>query len=117
MMTPEPVYFCAHFYTANMMEHNEEKLYLIQCTLSALVPIAIFDLQKQGGPSEWHFEQCHAFSWKLGAEGDTLLYRVKGKTGKIMGEFCEVVAALAFVPGGISVFGLHFEAKVEDAQK
>ena len=88
------------------------KLLLIRCTLEALVPIAIFDLQQQGGPDVYHQERARAFSSKLGAEGDTLLYNVKGKTGKIMGEFCEVLAVLAFVPGGVTVFGLHFEAVV-----
>jgi len=94
---------------------DAQKLHLIQCTLSALVPIAIIDLQQQGGPTDWHREQARAFGHVLGSEGDTLLYNVKGKTGKNMGKFCEVLAILAFVPGGITTFGLHFEANVGDA--
>ncbi len=93
---------------------DDTKLLLIRCTLSALVPIAIFDLQQQGGPTDYHRERASAFGVKLGSEGDTLLYYVKGKTGKIMGEFCEVLAVLAFVPGGVTVFGLHFEAVAQE---
>lgn len=85
------------------------KLELIRLTLSTAVPLAIADLRHVGGPSDWHFEQASAFATDLGAEGDNLLFRTK-KTSAIMARFCEVVAILAFVPGGVTIFGLHFEA-------
>lgn len=84
-------------------------------TLATAVPICIADLQKIGGPSDWHFEQAALFSDELGAKGDTLLYRVKGETARMMSRFCEVVAIMAFIPGGVKVMGLHFEAKTEEA--
>lgn len=93
---------------------DQTKLCLIQCTLEALVPIAIADLQRCGGPTDLDRERMHAFSEKLGGEGDTLLYQVRGKSGKIMGEFCKALAVMAFVPGGVTAFGLHFEATVQE---
>lgn len=92
---------------------DQTKLILIQGTLSVAVPGCIADLQRIGGPSDWHFGQAATFSSRLGAEGDTLLYRVKGKTAEMMARLCEVVAIMAFVPGGVSLMGLHFEAQVE----
>jgi hypothetical protein len=91
-------------------EEDATKLHLIRCTLELLVPIAIADLAAFGGPNAWHQEQAAAFSRVLGAEGDTLLYYVKGKSGAMMGKFCEAVAVLAYAPGGVTLFGLHFEA-------
>jgi len=90
------------------------KLHLLQITLEALVPIAIAELHKQGGPLNRHFQEAQAFGFKLAEHGDELLYHVKkrGVTGKLMGQFCKTVAVMAFVPGGVTVFGLHFEEKV-----
>lgn len=92
------------------------KLELIQLTLATAVPFAIDDLKRIGGPTDGHFGEASAFATRLGAEGDTLLYRTKGKTARMMDRLCEVVAVLAFCPGGISLFGLHFEAKTEEIE-
>ena len=89
------------------------KLELIRLTLEVGVPFAIHDLQKQGGPTEWHFGEASAFAWRLGAEGDTLLYRTKGNTAEMMDRLIDCIAILAFCPGGITTFGLHFEACAE----
>src|SRR5258708_6899033 len=88
------------------------KLELIQCTLTTAVHLAIADLRHAGGPSDWHYEQASEFASQMGAEGDSILYRTK-RTGAIMARLCEVVAVMAFVPGGIKLFGLHFEACAE----
>ncbi len=103
-------------YHESMIDNNATKLHLIRCTLSALVPIAIFDLQQMGGPTEYHLEEAQKFGFVLGEKGDSLLYYVKGQTGKMMGRFCEAVAILAFCPGGVTVFGLHFEATVRQEE-
>jgi hypothetical protein len=100
-----------------MIDNDATKLSLIRCTLSALVSMAIADLQQAGGPSEYHLQKAQEFGFVLGEKGDTLLYYVKGKTGEMMGRFCEAIAVLAFVPGGVDVFGLHFEATVRQEGK
>lgn len=86
---------------------------LIQLTLSLAVPSCIANLQRIGGPSDWHFEQAHVFAGELGAHGDAILYHVKGETARMMTRLCEAVAVLAFCPGGVTTFGLHFEAHAE----
>jgi hypothetical protein len=93
------------------------KLELIRLTLETGVPFAIHDLQKQGGPDEWHFGEARAFAWDMGAHGDALLYRMKGETARMMDRLIECIAILAFLPGGITTFGLHFEAKESEVTR
>lgn len=95
------------------MESDPIKLELFRLTLSAAVPACIDNLQRIGGPSDWHREQAAAFSDDMGAKGDALLYRVKGETARMMARFCEAVAIMAFCPGGVTLMGLHFEAEEE----
>lgn len=96
------------------MQSEPFKLERFRLTLSVAVPICIADLQRIGGPGDWHFEQAALFSDELGAKGDTLLYKVKGETARMMSRLCEVVAIMAFCPGGVKVMGLHFEAHAEE---
>lgn len=96
------------------MQREPGKLELFRLTLSAAVPGCIADLQRIGGPSDWHLEQAAKFSEDLGSKGDALLYRVKGETARMMARLCEVVAIMAFVPGGVAIMGLHFEAHAEE---
>lgn len=44
----------------------------------------------------------------LGEKGDVLLYGGNG-AGKAVTALVEAVATLAFAPGGVTAFGLHFE--------
>ena len=41
--------------------------------------------------------------------GDVILYREKGKTARAFNALAEAVAYLAFVPGGVKVFGTRYE--------
>ena len=87
---------------------------LLKTQLSAFVPPLIMELQRQGGPTDWHFDQARAFSSTLAYQGDVLLFGGKpGEAAALMGQLTEALAVMAFVPGGISAFGLHFEATPE----
>lgn len=48
----------------------------------------------------------------IAEHGDIILYRGKkpGETGKAFAALARGVAALSFSPGGVTVFGEHFEA-------
>jgi hypothetical protein len=48
----------------------------------------------------------------IGEKGDVILYRSKrdGETANAFNHLAEGLACLAFVPGGVTAFGLHFEA-------
>lgn len=97
-------------------ESDKTKSTLFQATLEAGARTSIADLLRTGGPSEWHFEQAQAFAQTLGEKGDVLLYgsKKKGETAALMARFCEVVAIMAFMPGGVTLFGLHFEASIPE---
>lgn len=78
--------------------------------VETFVPLVIADLSARGGPSNEDFVRMQAFLPRLCAEGDALLFRTKNKTGELAGELLHAIAVLAFQPGGISVFGQHWEA-------
>lgn len=95
---------------------NPVTLELIQLTLECSVPFIIHDLRKLGGPDEYQLEEARAFTTTLGSQGEAILYRVKGKTAEMMDRLIECIAILAFCPGGITTFGLHFEARRKESE-
>lgn len=80
--------------------------------LAATVPFAIHDLVVRGGPSEADWQWARDWSDTLAAHGDNLLYRgeKKGESAKLFAELVRVVATLAFMPGGITLFDTHYVA-------
>lgn len=132
---------------------EEIKLHLIQAHLSALVPLEIGELQRQGGPTELQFDRARGLDETsnkrqtetstpaifeslgvpppssetveayyapfrgnnpLAAGGDSFLFGGKsGEASDYMGKLTQVLAVLAFQPGGVTAFGLHFEATAD----
>lgn len=102
-----------------MAEHEPGKLALIQSSLSLAVPFHIFDMQN------WDWERikdsADACSLLIASCGDQFLYKTKRQV-KQDGEVVSVgtaaafnavakgIACLAFAPGGVRIFGLHFDA-------
>ncbi|MFH1486630.1 MAG: hypothetical protein ABIH46_11210 [Chloroflexota bacterium] len=78
--------------------------------VSTFVPLRIADLQQHGGANDADFDRARAFVSDLCEHGDALLYREKGRTGEMAGRLVDAIAVLAFLPGGITIFGQHFEA-------
>jgi hypothetical protein len=77
--------------------------------LSAAVPIYILQLKSQDGPTDYQIEQAR----KRGiANADHMMYRSEypGEAAKLANNLAEVIASLAFAPGGIEIFGHRFEA-------
>jgi len=92
-------------------------LFLTQLHLSAFVPLEIRELQRQGGPSEWHFEAVSELSQLIAEKGDSFQFGgKKGEAASYMGKLTEALAVMAFIPGGVTAFGLHFEAESEAQQ-
>lgn len=79
------------------------------------VPLRIGELQAQGGPSDLDIELAHNYANVLAAHGDVLLYggEKSGEAARLANGLAHAVAVLAFHPGGIQIFGQHFEAKGE----
>lgn len=111
-------------------EANERKLFLIQTHLEVFVPIAIEEIKRQDGPTDLqrdrvrgqliatnqHPEQdYYAFSGRdtlIASGGDAFLFGGKeGEAGSYMSRLTWVLAVMAFQPGGVTAFGLPFEAE------
>jgi hypothetical protein len=95
-----------------MAESEESKHSLLSAHLSFAVPFAIAEIRECGGPTEADREFVAAFAQTLGEKGDVLLYGgKKGEAGTLVSQLARALAVLAYQPGGVSVFGLHFEEK------
>lgn len=82
--------------------------------VSAAVPLRILAiLQEYGEPTDRHWEETRAINDWLGEKGDLLLFKSdkKGETASLANAFAQAIACLAFVPGGIEIFGQRFDAK------
>jgi len=91
---------------------NEFKKELLQLHLSTFVPLTIREILASGGVTDLMFAQARSYATDIGAHGDAILFSVKHKTAEMMGKLVEVVAVLSFVPGGITLFDVHFEAEI-----
>jgi hypothetical protein len=87
---------------------GEAQAALLQDALSAAVPLWILELRQST------FEQRAALAAKacdvIASQGDIILYRSskKGETAKAFNELAKGLAVLAYQPGGVEIFGLHF---------
>ena len=80
--------------------------------LATAVPMHILELKKKGGPSKEDYADVGSFSAQLGAKGDVLLYGSckKGEAAELFNKTARAIAVLSFCSGGITIFGMHFEA-------
>lgn len=86
---------------------------LLNEMMRAAVMLQIEVLKDRGGPTADDMKKAQETSDILGERGDILLHG-GGKPGECADQFnrtAHAVAVLAFVPGGVSLFGAHFEAK------
>lgn len=85
---------------------------LLSIALSAAVPLKIMEIQARGGITGDDLKQLPQIAQLLAEHGDDLLFKSvkKGETAKVFNEVVCGIAILAFVPGGITIFGQHFEA-------
>jgi hypothetical protein len=83
--------------------------------LGTAVPLHIEELKQRGGPTDTDREGLGSVADLLGAKGDILLFggKKKGECADIFNKLAFSIAVLAFCPGGITIFGQHFEAGVE----
>ncbi|MGH2478152.1 MAG: hypothetical protein ACRDHW_00635 [Ktedonobacteraceae bacterium] len=101
------------FPTNPAMEPN--KLELARLTLAVAVPIEIDHLRGTGGPNNYQREAAQDYLTRQPL-GEALLFVSKQETSGQMRLLCELVSILAFCPGGVNVFGLHFEAESKAAR-
>lgn len=85
---------------------------LLQMTIEATVPFKIWELQQRGGPTDTDWEWAATQTDVIAEKGDVILYKdpKRGVTGSLMGNLIRVLAIMAFVPGGVTFAGIHFDA-------
>jgi hypothetical protein len=90
---------------------DNTKLALLQASLGAAVPLWIE--QWRGRSYEERAERVKELGGIVAHEGDNILFRSKkkGGTSRAFNALAESVAIMSFQPGGIKLFGLHFETK------
>lgn len=90
---------------------------LLAGMLQVAVPLWIEELK--GKSWEYISKRAGECSQVIAEKGDIILYKSakKGESAKAFNCLAEGVACLAFVPGGVDVFGVHFEEVYGDAEK
>ena len=111
MMNKEPAYL----QDMRIQGTNGE---LLRFALIMGVPNAMRDLHLQGGPLDRDWEAARAFADTLAEKGDNLIYKSKkkGETAQLCAELIRTLAVMAFVPGGVTAWGLHFDAGWPDSE-
>ena len=86
---------------------------LLKTALSAAVPLHIAELRRR--PWSELQERAAVAAQVVAEKGDVILYRSKkkGETAAAFNKLAEGLVICAFAPGGVTIFGLHFEAKHE----
>lgn len=90
-----------------MSERNEQ---LLKIYLEAAIPVWQHKLKSQ--PWEYLIERATEAAGIIASQGDLLIERpTKGATAEVFNRLAEGVAILSFLPGGVTFFGVHYEAK------
>jgi hypothetical protein len=103
-------------------EGRESRDIHMNSLLEMMMPMAVFlqvkSLEKQGGPSPEDMAKIQETSDMLGEHGDILLHGCgkKGECADLFNRTAHAIAVLAFVPGGVELFGTKFEAKRREAK-
>jgi len=79
--------------------------------LEAAVILEIRNLIAQGGVTDWHIEEAQQRlrSIRENNVGESILYASKD-TPRSFQIYTECIAVMAFIPGGVTFAGRHFEA-------
>lgn len=77
--------------------------------LKMFVSLAIAEYQRKGGPKDYDFAHIQNY----GPFSEATMFKVKGESRREVAKLVNAIAVMAFVPGGITIFGHHFEATAE----
>jgi hypothetical protein len=85
---------------------------LLATSLSMAVTLIIMEMAQHGGPTEDDYKRVKSYQDDLLERGNDLFYPSKkeGDTAKRFNQVADAIAVLSFAPGGITVFGLHFDS-------
>lgn len=84
---------------------------LLTAHVAMAVPLRIDEIKKAGGPTDADFARASAHSLHIAERGDVLLFggRKRGEEAELVNRLVDGIAVLAVVPGGVDLFGMHFE--------
>lgn len=89
--------------------------------LSCAVPLRVLEIEnsQEGKPTDLQIQALGDAADLFGERGDIMLFGggKKGEAAELANRFAECVAILSFVPGGITIFGQHFEGKAQGSAK
>ena len=87
---------------------------LLSSTLQLAVPLWIEQLRSR--PWEYIEQRAKECSQVIAEKGDIILFKStkKGETAKAFNHLAEGIACLSFVPGGVKIFGGHWEACLDE---
>lgn len=94
-----------------MTPDEENKAALLRAALGAAVPLYMADMR------DWTWEQlevcAHEAALVVASHGDDILYRGarQGDTASAFNALARGLAVLAFMPGGVTFLGEHYEGK------
>ena len=99
----------------NTKSQTEQDYENVKLFLDASVSLRIIALQEQGGPTQEDFRRIQDHDQLLGERGNFLWMKSKkkGETAKVANAVADVIAVLSFVPGGIEIFGRHWESTIK----
>lgn len=90
---------------------EDTKEILLKTMLAVAVPLWIENFRPL--TDDQRIEIAKEAGQVVAEHGDIILYqsKKKGETAKAFNQLARGLAALAFADGGVTAFGLHFEAK------
>ena len=86
---------------------------MLSDSISAAVPLWISELEALGGPDDSDLRQACEVAGVLAERGEGLIFGGAGAAG-LFNRFARAIAVLAFTPGGVTVFGRHYEGGHHD---
>lgn len=96
-------------------QHESNLLFMVQENTK-------FKIEKylqEGLPENW-YEQLREFGEVLCERADVMLYptpQTIAEANRVLDGLTTALAVLAFVPGGVELFGVHYEAKRDGSSK
>ncbi len=85
---------------------------MLRITLSIAVPWRMLDIAERGGITEQDVARVKSYLGDLtGPKGTDLFFKSekKGETAERLNQLADAIAVMAFLPGGITSFGQHYD--------
>lgn len=97
----------------NQQLAEPESQSLLATALSAAVPLRILELCRRGGPTDEDLTRVQAYQEDLSTHGEDLFFRSNkpGGSAERFNQTADAIAVLAFCPGGIHIFGAHYDGQ------